>query len=135
MAAAAPFGATGAHSIRRRSGTSAKHSRNEAAATHSSGATTRVLLGCARARLGQHSSARALWAEAAPLLTQSLGADHPFTQVVRGYLALADGIALPPEARAALREQIGSQAGASEWLAWLAHPPSPLPWARLPVVF
>ena len=103
-------------------------------ASHSSGATTRVLLGCARARLGQLAQARALWAEAEPLLAESLGTSHPFTQVVRAYLALAAGQALPAATLDALRLQIGSQADAAIWLAWLARPPSPVPWAQLPVV-
>jgi serine/threonine-protein kinase len=104
------------------------------AANHSSTAATRVLLGCARARAGQLDQARALWAEAEPLLAQSLGAAHPFTQVARAYLALADGRALPAADRDALRQQVGSQADAARWLDWLAQPPSPLPWAELPVV-
>ena len=103
-------------------------------ATHSSSATTRVLLGCARARLGQLAQARALWAEAEPLLAESLGSSHPFTQVTRAYLALAAGKALPTAELDALRQQIGSQAGAPTWLDWLAKPPSPVPWAELPVV-
>ncbi|MCV2356864.1 serine/threonine-protein kinase [Paucibacter sp. B2R-40] len=106
-------------------------------AKHSSTAATRVLLGCARARAGQLAQARALWAEAEPLLAGSLGAEHPFTQVARAYLAQAEGRAISPADRDALRLQIGSQADAPRWLDWLARPASshsPLPWAELPVV-
>jgi len=103
-------------------------------ASHSSGAITRVLLGCARARLGQLDQARALWNEAEPLLAKSLGEGHPFTQVVRAYLALAAGQTVPAATLDALRQQVGSQAEATAWLDWLARSPSPLPWADLPVV-
>ena len=95
------------------------------AANHSSTAATRVLLGCAKARAGQLAAARALWAEAEPLLAQSLGTAHPFTQVARAYLALADGRVLPAADRDAVRQQVGSQADAPRWLDWLAQPPSP----------
>ena len=115
---------------------------------HPSLATTRVLLGIALARSGDLAGARALWLEAAPILTKELGAAHPFAVSAASYAALAGMAPVvpvvpvapvspdtpPPPLAERLQQALGWQDGASELTAWLRAPGATRDWRRLPVV-
>ncbi len=105
--------------------------------THTSVATTRLLLGCAQARLGQLDLARENWAAAQQALATTLGPEHPFSLAAASYLALASSNTPTAQRQAlaqAITEQLAWQDGAATLAAWLRQAPTPLPWAQLPVL-
>ena len=107
--------------------------------THTSVATTRVLLGCAEARLGRLEAARTHWTAAQQALAATLGPQHPFARLPQAYLALAE--TQNPASQTErdtlaqfISDQLAWQHGAPALARWLHQAPSPLPWAELPVV-
>ncbi len=104
---------------------------------HNSVAASHVLLGCALARQGDVAGATALWAQAAPLLAEQLGPQHPFALAAAAYAALANP-ASPAATRQALadrlQQQLGWQDGAPRLAEWLRERGAAVDWRRLPVV-
>ncbi len=106
-------------------------------AQHNSVAATHVLLGCALARQGDVPGATALWAQAAPLLAEQLGPQHPFALVAAAYVALADPASTDATRQALadrLQQQLGWQDGAPRLAQWLRERGAAVDWRQLPVV-
>jgi serine/threonine protein kinase len=106
-------------------------------AQHNSVAATQVLLACALARQGDLAGARTLWSQAAPLLREQLGEQHPFALAAAAYAALAHAGRSAQERQALadrVQAELGWQDGAQRLAQWLRNPPDPPDWAHLPAV-
>jgi eukaryotic-like serine/threonine-protein kinase len=98
-------------------------------------ALTQVLLAVAEARRGELTTAGPRWRDAAQVLAQTLGGDHPQALLAAAYAALLPGMATPAE-RQALATRLQPllwQDGAAALAALLREPGPPRSWAALPV--
>jgi hypothetical protein len=106
-------------------------------AQHNSVAATQVLLACALARQGDVAGAAPLWAQAAPLLAEQLGPQHPFALVAAAYVALTDPASSAATRQALadrLQQQMGWQDGTPRLAQWLRERGPAVDWPQLPVV-
>ncbi len=105
---------------------------------HLSVAHTRVLLGCAFARLGDLQAAQQLWQHAHQVLQRELGGEHRDALAAAAYLSLLGSSEAQQQGRRQLALRLADEWGwqdhGRQLALWLQARTAPADWSKLPVI-